>query len=223
MLGFYPITSTEEERKAILRKTLTEYKTSLEAWQKVEQTKKEIEKEVVLTNGHRSDSVGDLGSPSLSTISGSSAEHSRGGTPEPLSSVSPGRDVTDEAPSKSGQEQSPVHVNGDLSHDLPVVAVNGLVTSNTGADDSREPNVHSSYSEDTSDASSVMYESHDRSHDHSPNGVVCASDGAADLLFPHSPEEAVMSSLKLDSKSKVFVKELYNIDKDVPRCDRDYW
>ena len=27
----------------------------------------------------------------------------------------------------------------------------------------------------------------------------------------------------LDAKGSLFIQELYNIDKDIPRCDRDYW
>lgn len=30
-------------------------------------------------------------------------------------------------------------------------------------------------------------------------------------------------SSQLDAKGSSFIQELYNIDKDIPRCDRDYW
>ena len=31
------------------------------------------------------------------------------------------------------------------------------------------------------------------------------------------------SQLQLDAKGEWFVRELFNIDKDIPRCDREFW
>jgi uncharacterized protein YdaT len=40
----------------------------------------------------------------------------------------------------------------------------------------------------------------------------------------HDPEVHVgKSHLHLDAKGEWFVRELFNIDKDIPRCDREYW
>ena len=36
----------------------------------------------------------------------------------------------------------------------------------------------------------------------------------------HDPEK---SHFQLDAKGEWFVRELFNIDKDIPRCDREYW
>lgn len=39
------------------------------------------------------------------------------------------------------------------------------------------------------------------------------------------PEEQLQDKphLQLDAKGEWFVRELFNIDKDIPRCDREYW
>ena len=40
----------------------------------------------------------------------------------------------------------------------------------------------------------------------------------------HDPETHLgKSHLQLDAKGEWFVRELFNIDKDIPRCDREYW
>ena len=40
----------------------------------------------------------------------------------------------------------------------------------------------------------------------------------------HDPEVQLgKSHLPLDAKGEWFVRELFNIDKDIPRCDREYW
>lgn len=130
----------------------------------MEETKKELEQEVVVT-GHRLGSPSERGdSPALSIISGSS--------PEPLADSN----IT-----------SPVHLESNCDHH----------------------------------------------HAESPSEPVDATENCADTnldcsielrdAFPPDPEELIMSSSKLDSRGKIFVKELYNIDKDIPRCDRDYW
>ena len=191
----------------------------------------EIEKEVVLTNGHRSDSVGDLGSPSLSTISGtppSSPDRSRNGTPEPSHS-NPSR-TQDKLPKENGLGSTSERENSRL-HNVPAVTINGMIAGDEELleDDKefyRESSSSLSCGKETLDSSSSTYESHDRSHDSSlnqPSDKNNSRDVDSYLLYPHNPEEVVMSSLKLDSRAKVFVKELYNIDKDIPRCDRDYW
>ena len=49
-----------------------------------------------------------------------------------------------------------------------------------------------------------------RSHD----SRVKSHDPEVQLGKPHLP---------LDAKGEWFVRELFNIDKDIPRCDREYW
>ena len=41
-------------------------------------------------------------------------------------------------------------------------------------------------------------------------------------LKSHDPELET-SQLQLDAKGELFVRELFNIDKDIPRLDREYW
>ena len=243
MLGLYPINSSAEEREVIREKSLADYTKALEAWQKVEQTKKEIEKEVSLTNGHRSDSVGDLGSPSLSTISGSpssspSTEASRNGTPEPplSSNCSPShkamQDVSENGLPAKGDGGKHLHKV------VPAVTVNGTTVGGHTVllqDEDDDQRRRDPVQKDSSHLSTSYFtcESHDRSHDEScdDSSLECTSEGAdtggggstPTHLFSHNPEEVVTSSLKLDAMAKLFVKEMYNIDKDIPRCDRDYW
>ena len=40
-------------------------------------------------------------------------------------------------------------------------------------------------------------------------------------LKSHDPD--MHSHHQLDAKGEWFVRELFNIDKDIPRCDREYW
>ena len=42
-------------------------------------------------------------------------------------------------------------------------------------------------------------------------------------LQSRSHVDSLIPAVKLDAKGQWFVQELFNIDKDVPRCDRDYW
>ena len=48
-----------------------------------------------------------------------------------------------------------------------------------------------------------------------------------DHVIPHEIPPMSCDHLKpmdkLDERGLQFVQELYNIDKDIPRCDRDYW
>ena len=40
----------------------------------------------------------------------------------------------------------------------------------------------------------------------------------------HDPEEQFeKTDLQLDAKGEWFVRELFNVDKDIPRLDREYW
>ena len=239
LLGVYPVKSTKEERAAILREHTDQYEHILGEWQRVEHTKKEIEKEVVLGNDHRSGSVGDRNSPALSFISGSDSplERSFTRTPDRLNEVSD--DLSCDQERGRGCRDSMSALENGVSHDNGLKGVcNGVV----GSGDLLYSTVISKENEDFSgkhleDCS--PYQSHDDSHDQSGDELLGQSyqqsqdescDHTADndgsplhLLLHHNPEELVMSSQKLDSRARVFVKELYNIDKDIPRCDRDYW
>lgn len=221
LLGVYPAESTQEERADILKKSTEQYEQVLAAWQGVELTKREIEKEVVLVNGHRSGSVGDLVSPSLSTISGSlpsSPDRSRTGTPD-RSHDNSGDPACHQQSDEDSGGPTPVVENGVTHNNLEVIR-NGLEESDEdGAVNSqRKRHFDSKHLDDCS-----LNQSHDQSHEQASDQDCDRDHSPAHLLFPHDPEELVMSSLKLDSRAKVFVKELYNIDKDIPRCDRDYW
>lgn len=59
----------------------------------------------------------------------------------------------------------------------------------------------------TNDTVSTNVGSPRRSHDHK--------------VKSHDTEDK--SLLQLDAKGEWFVRELFNIDKDIPRCDREYW
>ena len=212
-------------------KQITEqYEQVLGAWQGVELTKKEIENEVEVVNGHRSGSVGDLISPSLSTISGSlPSSPDRSCTVTSDRSHCKSRDILCDLKSGEG--------NGDCT---PVVEINGISydsISNCVERIDEELLDDAVISQGERKSSDKHYDnfspyqsldlsndqSHDRSHDQSHDQTCNSELSSSGLLFPHDPEELVMSSLKLNSRDKVFVKELYTIDKDIPRCDRDYW
>jgi len=41
-------------------------------------------------------------------------------------------------------------------------------------------------------------------------------------MLPPNLGDVVMASPRMNPQAKAFLKELFNIDKDIPRCDRDY-
>ena len=220
LLGLYPVKSTQEERVEILKMYTEKYNRSLSEWQKVEATKKEIEEETArVFNGHRIGSFSpDIESPSLSTISRSSSnsrDNSRSCSPDPS------HDQSHDIPSDKQHFSSR---NGDiLLQDQPCAELN--YTGREYVEDKDDVFESSSQS-----LNQVVAKSHDNQlpnhlsktvHNYS----IASSSGLDNVTLNsyHDPEEMVISSLKLDAKGKVFVKELYNIDKDIPRCDRDYW
>lgn len=204
-----------------MKQSTEQYEQVLGEWQGVELTKREIEKEVV--NSHRSGSLHDLVSPSLSTISGSlpsSPDMSRIETPD--GSHDKSRDLSCDQQLDEGKgDSTPVMENNGLSHDQEDVR--------NGVEESYEESLDSSTNKPLDNCS--PYLSRDQSHDQAPDQSrdqsydQCNNSDLSPsrLLYPHDPEELVMSSRKLSSRAKVFVKELFNIDKDIPRCDRDYW
>lgn len=73
------------------------------------------------------------------------------------------------------------------------------------------PNISSATGQTISDgALSPSTASPKKSHDHK--------------LKSHDQGEPLdKSQLQLDAKGEWFVRELFNIDKDIPRCDREFW
>ena len=199
--------SSREERAAILLHSTEHYNKVLGEWQQVETTKKEIELEAL--SGHRIGSdCSRENSPTLSFI-----------TTSPL--LSPGTSqIFEESHDLSGDHQlgDVVHAVNGLSHDRPC-----------SAEVQSRVEVVVSHAESHNHTPGEDETAHDATP-HSPRHECAAGDQEAgegdakvDHLFPLDTEEAVMSSVKFDSLGKEFVKNLYNIDKDIPRCDRDYW
>ncbi len=216
LLGLYPVGSTEKQRAAILEHATAHYSKVKAEWQQVEATKKEIELEAAVS-GHRGGSV-HLGSredsPTLSTISNSpllSPVRNQDATFDNICNGShdsgeESRDVVDDRLGRSSGEE--VLVNGDAvseSHDQP----SAEVTNHGKAPSINPPTQH--HQED---------ESHDHSHLNTEEYASRLSQDS--LVIRPDPEELLMTSPKLDSHGRLFIKELYNIDKDIPRCDRDY-
>ncbi len=49
------------------------------------------------------------------------------------------------------------------------------------------------------------------------------SDGLSSEGIPAMSCDYIQPMAELDEKGEKFLQDLYNIDKDIPRCDRDYW
>lgn len=219
LLGLYPVSSSREEREAILDSATQHYNKALSEWQQVEATKKEIELEAV--NGHRVGSEGSRGaSPALSVISNSPLQSPvrtipRDTESHDLSCDADATGVENGLPQDEGRDQpvaaTPSH-EGDS--DLPPSSPNG------NASHDRE---NTSHDQDKAASRDQDNPSHDQVSSAQSPATKSSTRQQLEEMWPPTPEELVMSSQKLDSQGKVFVKELINIDKDIPRCDRDYW
>ena len=49
------------------------------------------------------------------------------------------------------------------------------------------------------------------------------SDGFSRDSIPPMSCDYIQPMSELDERGEKFLQDLYNIDKDIPRCDRDYW
>ena len=237
--------ATEKQRAAILEHATSRYNKLKAEWQQVEATKKEIELEAAVV-GHRGGSV-HLGSrensPTLSTISDSpvlSPARNKDAAFDQLCNGS--HDPRDESHdvSHDGNESlsrpGEVLVNGNMaleSHDQPHAELTNHSVSTASPDHHHQEDRSRDQGTSSHDQGTPSLDqnasSHDQgavSHDHSclnqeyPSAHSLSQDS---LAVTPDPEELLMTSPKLDSHGRVFVKELYNIDKDIPRCDRDYW
>lgn len=209
LLGLYPMNSTEQEREDILRHSTEQYTATLAEWKSVEDTKKEVELEAVLVNGYQVRNR--EASASLSTISPSpsdSPSKSAGSSPDLSNDISHDR---------SHDQYDDLAVFDTQSHDE-----NSFPSPNRSHEHS--PSKHSKKAEASPGHSEGgrLEENLEATPDHSNQEDDLQEVPPPPVLSP-DPIEAVMLSLKLDSKGKLFAKELYNIDKDIPRCDRDYW
>ena len=107
----------------------------------------------------------------------------------------------DKLPTENGLGSTSERENGRL-HDVPAVTINGMIAGDEELleDDKefyRESSSSLSCGKETLDSSSSTYESHDRSHDSSlnqPSDKSNSRDVDSYLLYPHDPEEVVMSS-----------------------------
>ena len=204
MLGLYPANSTQRERKAIAERATQQYNAIMSEWRQVETTKKEIEVEAV--NGHRVGSIYSRsreGSPTLSVLSSTPDLSPERNTPEALEDLASSSDTAVNGLSCDGSRDQPLatlddHTTGD--EELPPMH-NGVCQScDEGEESCDQPTPTRGDAEDTANRAR-----------------------RSDSPLPPSPEELVMLSMKLSSQGKLFAKELFNIDKDIPRCDRDYW
>lgn len=59
--------------------------------------------------------------------------------------------------------------------------------------------------------------------DHVSNGITANGTDSVSLESGSLNSKLLTPPVKLDAKGQWFVQELFNIDKDIPRCDRDYW
>lgn len=219
-----------------------QYHKVLAQWQQVEATKKEIELQAAC-NGHRVGSVSSReGSPALSLVS-TSPVHS----PEDANELhDESHDLSHDRPHDRLHERSHDRsrerscervddVSNGLSHDSHLI--NGPSSQEVAESHAKAENDNKKLAIVSDDQDHQSHDetqlSHDTTHlapDESPlvNGHM--SDRGEDLdgstthsdIFPPDPEEVVMGSTRLDSQGREFVKNLYNIDKDIPRCDRDY-
>lgn len=213
----FPVNSSREERAAILLRSTEHYNKVLGEWQQVEATKKEIELEAM--SGHRVGSVCSReNSPTLSFAT------------SPF--LSPGTSqIFEESHDLSGDHQlgDVVHALNGLSHDQPcngqpsaeVLSRVEVVVSHDQSHD-QAPGQSCNEDETAHDATPPSCD-HSPSHEYTDDQWTGEEGVKVDHLFPPDTEEVVMSSVKFDSLGKEFVKNLYNIDKDIPRCDRDYW
>ncbi len=213
--------STEQERKDLLKRYTEEYKKVMSEWKEVEATKKEIELEVRYLDEEK---ALQSRSPSLSTISQSSLDLARVNQ-ECGEHDTPSHDGScDHQPdSHSIHDQS--HDDDDDDHVQPCAEVGDISIQSEVLESSYNQSPDQSHDQtpdQSPDSSPHKHLSHVESD---PSPVITDGNGAHlhPLFYRPDPEELVMSSRKLDSKGKIFIKELYNIDKDIPRCDRDYW
>ena len=117
------------------------------------------------------------------------------------------------------------------------IQIHAAMVTNGGCEETRSPSpTLSSISADSSAESSPSL-----SPRHISNATGQALDGGSATHSPkrshdskvkshdskmksHDPEVQLgKSHLQLDAKGEWFVRELFNIDKDIPRCDREYW
>lgn len=195
LLGLYPVSSTHQEREAILERVTRQYNKVLSEWRQVEATKEEIVLEAV--NGHRvGSSYSREVSPTLSLIS-----------PSPRSSPDRSHDMNG--------------LSCDVTRDQPCARL----------DDAQELNGDETHPSLRNQAE-PSHDQEDQSHDQtqaspspcqSPSKQSDEARRSESPLMPPGPEELVFASQKLSSQGKIFAKELFNIDKDIPRCDRDFW
>ena len=110
------------------------------------------------------------------------------------------------------------------------IQIRAAMVTNGGCEETRSPSpTLSSISADSSAESSPSL-----SPRHISNATGQALNGGSATQSPkrshdskvksHDPEiQLGKSHLQLDAKGEWFVRELFNIDKDIPRCDREYW
>ena len=117
------------------------------------------------------------------------------------------------------------------------IQIRAAMVTNGGCEETRSPSpTLSSISADSSAESSPSV-----SPRHISNATGQALNGGSDTQSPkrshdskvksrdspvksHDPEIHVgKSHLQLDAKGEWFVRELFNIDKDIPRLDREFW
>ena len=161
ILGVFPVGCSEEEKQSILSQAKEDYQIILKQWKVVETRQKEIRiRAAMVTNGYEETRSP---SPTLSSVSASSAETSPTRSPPSVS----------RATGQTISEDSSPH-NGLSSPRRPIASPR-------------------------------------RSHDNK--------------LKSHDPETQVdkVHQTQLDAKGEWFIRELFNIDKDIPRCDREYW
>lgn len=110
------------------------------------------------------------------------------------------------------------------------IQIRAALVTNGGCEETRSPSPSlSSISADSSAESSPSL-----SPRHISNATGQAVNGGSATQSPKRSRDSRMKShdpevhlgkphLQLDAKGEWFVRELFNIDKDIPRCDREYW
>lgn len=231
LLGLYPINSTPKERAAIDRQSLEHYQRVLSEWKPVDEVKmklhlQRLKRTRMLRNGptvyvSKEPSTDEL-KPQLPSTSESSplsdakgrkaSTNSRSSSPSSLSDYS-SRSVSPE-PHEDAKQLAPAPTpnHTDLTE---------TPTPSSGKDCSTEVTLNS-------DSSPVQNGAVLSS---AKNGPLQNGDNTEPLVQQPtvSCKEFANGSLDeedlvrdLDPASKAFLDELYTIDKDIPRCDRDY-
>ena len=218
LLGLYPVDCSEEEKTSINQQWEKQYSAVLSKWKRAERLQKEIEAlmpQRVFPGGLVDRTRNGAPEPAMVGQNENGLMECDQGSPRGHADIE-----LDIKPPASPQNQgsvrtpSPVDVDGSTLPDLSSSS-NGSLDLHHKADGTDWTSSHQSQS--TPQSSSVARDKSETSEAGDP----VRDERLEELTLPI--QRRLASDGRLSDSEVVFLDQLIKIDKDIPRCDRDYW